>query len=290
MVNVNPNFQNFILFIIHAIRLHQKIGFYFDLSYFEDKQTRADLSKDLRIYFEKFYNISFFSDYIGGFITNYEGNLQRKLKLFSIIVFLNFDYLNPSHRSFFSELKYANIECILISPTYVDTMLLCPYLYINMDLNKLFYLNFFKFYFNISLKFFYKNSWQHNFLGGRCPEKSKFFLINTIYLLCLFQDKKALYFHLRKILNKKAKKLSFKYFLKILLRPTLYKKVFFKNLIKKNIINDKVVYKVFVFKKILNKKILKIFYRIRKNAYLHKQVKNSQYIKYFLKKRKELNL
>lgn len=287
---LNSDFKNFLIFLTSAVRLHQKIGIYYDLSYFENVKLKSELNKELRIFFEDFYNVSFFSDYIGGFISNYEGNIQRKLKLFSFVIFLNFDYLNSSHRSFFSELKYANVECILISPKYLDIMALCPHLYINLDLNKLYILDIFKFYFSYCLTVFYKNSYEHALIGGHFPEDAKYYIYNSLYLFCLLQDKKALYFHLRKILNKNAKKLRFRTFLKVLLRPTYYKKRFFKSITKMKLYRFEKIYKLFIFKNLMNKKLLKLFFRIRKNANFHKKVTKNNYLKYFNKKRKELNL
>ena len=280
---LTPEFKNFLFVLERGIKLHQKIGIFYDMLYISDLNICEMISSEFSAIFKDFYNVIFFSDYIGGFLTNKEGNIFRNFKPYSFIIFLNFDYLNVRHCSFLNELRSAKIEYIIISSNSIDVLSYTPFLFLHLDLNKLNILKIFQLYLSTYLKqnlkiIGKKNNQYSSLLLNKNKSKLYYLISLSIFLISLLKKKQILYYQLNFgffcFIKKTVTKISFKTFLKILLAPTLFRKEFIFTILRdKNYSNTVENLKNLSYIKIiLRKKLKKLYFKLHEKKFDLKKV------------------
>jgi hypothetical protein len=209
-----------------AIRLEQPIGIFYDCTHIL-KENRDMFITRLAGIFEVYFNITFFTDFVPGFLTNSEGvTLLATKPNFTFVIFLNYNHKDPRQRSLLNEFIKNKHEYILFSPYEMDLVAYVPYLYLQINLNDLNFLfviiNYLMTYLNMHI-----NKKYHNM-------KKKFgdSLVNFtyLYLICLLSDKKRLKKQIYKTINSKEDRVSIineQSLVGILLRDSSIKKYYY---------------------------------------------------------------
>jgi hypothetical protein len=218
-----PSFRQFLYLLKEAIYFHQHIAFYYDLSHVS-KVERDILHKMLATKYEKFYNITFFSDFVPGFLTNSDGvSLISKKPNFSFIVFLNYNPKSAHQNSLLNEIITFKYEYILISPYQVDLVAFVPFLFLDLDLNDYLVLNLVNFYIFKYISLFVNVS-KHNVDGDLML--NTLYNYNCFYIIVLIRHKKMLNYHLKKFVKYKKMINTVSKLIFILLKSTKYKQKF----------------------------------------------------------------
>ena len=255
-LTITPVFRQFLYTLTTSIKLHQSIAFYYDLSHVS-KVEKDILYAYLSKFYEKFYNVTFFSDYVPGFLTNSDGvSLLSKKANFSFIVFLNYNPKNAHQNSLLNEFITLKYEYILISPNQIDLVAFVPFLYLSLDLNDIVMLKIVNFYIlNYILLFI--NSRKHNLYGNIVLQTKYNF--NCFFLITLIRHKKLLNYYLKKFVKYKQDINTILKLVKILLSPTKYKKQFLSKYYTPFSIE---------FLNLINKKLRNVFHIEIKNLFL----------------------
>ncbi len=218
-----PSFRQFLYILKESIYFHQPIAFYYDLSHVS-KAERDVLHKMLSVKYEQFYNITFFSDFVPGFLTNSDGvSLISKKPNFSFIVFLNYNPKSAHQNSLLNEIITFKYEYILISPYQVDLVAFIPLLFLDLDLNNYLVLNLVNFYIFKYISLFINVS-KHNVDGDLML--NTLYNYNCFYIIFLIRNKKILNYHLKKYVKKKYMVNTIFKLIYILLKSTNYKQKF----------------------------------------------------------------
>jgi hypothetical protein len=206
-----------------AIRLHQRVAFYYDVTQLSHKDGEA-ISDKLRQIYGLYYNMVFFSDYVPGFLSNLESTtLFEQKPNFTFVVFLNYDARSPHQSSLLNEFIKRKYEYIIFSPYEMDLVAYVPFIYINANLNDLLLLKLVNFYLMEYIAMFV-NYKRHNLKGDVYIQT--IFNLNCLYCLLLIQDTNLLELHLKEFVFS-LKDLKRENLLSILTRPTLRKTKFF---------------------------------------------------------------
>lgn len=222
-VTGTPSFRQFLYTLTSGIRLHQHIAVYYDLSHVS-KIEKEILYTYLSNFYEQFYNITFFSDFVPGFLTNSIGvSLLSKKPNFSFVVFLNYNPKNPHQNSLLNEFISLKYEYILISPHQIDLVAFVPFLYLSLDLNDLVFLKLINFYILKYILLFIDIK-KHNIQGNMVLQTM--YNYNCFFLLTLIRHKKLLNYYLKKFVKYKQDINTNLKLISILLTPTKYKQNF----------------------------------------------------------------
>lgn len=280
-MTLTPVFRQFLYTITASIKLHQPIGFYYDLSHVS-RIEKDILYSYLSNLYEKFYNVTFFSDYVPGFLTNSDGvSLLSKKANFSFVVFLNFNPKSPHQNSLLNEFISLKYEYILISPNQIDLVAFVPLLYLSLDLNEVSMLKIVNFYIlNYTLLFI--NVRKHNLYGDLMLQTMYNF--NCFFLIVLMRNKYLLNFYLKKFVKYKQDINSIIKLVKLLLTSTKYKYKFLsKHYTPSRIKILNLAHKK--LKKVFNKEIKLLFIKLhKKNKSLIKKKKILKILKLLKKK------
>lgn len=218
-----PSFRQFLYTLTSGIRLHQSIAVYYDLSHVS-KIEKEILYTYLSNFYEQFYNVTFFSDFVPGFLTNSIGvSLLSKKPNFSFVIFLNYNPRNPHQSSLLNEFISLKYEYILISPHQIDLVAFVPFLYLSLDLNDLVFLKLINFYI-IKYILLFINIEKHNIKGNMILQTM--YNYNCFFLITLIRHKKLLNYYLKTFVKYKQDIDTNLKLISILLTPTKYKQKF----------------------------------------------------------------
>ena len=230
MYNIlTPTFKNFLYTILTAVRLEQPIGIFYDCTHIV-KENRDSFITKLAEIFETYFNITFFTDFVPGFLTNSDGiTLLSTKPNFTFVIFLNYDHQNPRQRSLLDEFIKNKHEYILFSPYEMDIIAYVPYIFLQINLNDMNTLFVIINYFMVYLKF-HINSKYHNIkkdLNDSLVNYSYF------YLILLFLKKKSLKDQIKIMLKKKKNYMLDEFqLLKVLMSHSTIKKKKFNKFLK----------------------------------------------------------
>ena len=219
-LGLTSKFKQLLFSLMSAVRLHQRVAFYYDVQHLDIDKRETVLSQ-LADLLEVFYNITLFSDFVPGFLTNRQSTSLMSAK--PNFTFLNFNPQSSNQSSLLHEFIKNKYEYILISPYEIDLVAYVPFVFLRLNLNNINYLiivaKYIHKYLDMNLELM-----DHNSNSSTYSQSIQTY--NYLYLSLVMRDTKFLKNHLEKNVKYKSDISTINNLISILLKSKKSRKLF----------------------------------------------------------------